>query len=80
MDTTTTKSPAQLSPPSEGQLFVDRANGIWKVRRVTFADSPVGFFIVHLNFGTDLSRMGESMVLGPREFAVLVRDRGLQTV
>ena len=67
-------------PPSEGQLFIDGQDGLWKVARLTIAENPVGFYLVHLCYGPTLDTLSESMILGPREFAALVRDRNLRSV
>lgn len=65
-------------PPAEGQVFLDRDNGIWRVKRLTMAPTPVGFYLVHVSYGTALDKLEDSLVLGPREFAALVRDRDLK--
>jgi hypothetical protein len=65
-------------PPSDGELFIDHQEGLWKVARLTIAENPVGFYLVHLCYGPDLDSLSESMILGPREFAALVRDRNLR--
>lgn len=65
-------------PPAEGQVFVDPAGCYWKVRRLTIAEAPAGFYLVHLSFGTSLDKLVDSMVLGPREFAALIRERDLR--
>lgn len=65
------------APPS-GQVFVDREGNYWKARKVTHADSPPGFFIVHMQHGVSEHELRDSMVLGPREFAALVRERELK--
>lgn len=64
--------------PSEGQLFVDTDGGIWKVKRLTVAENPVGFYLVHLCYGPTVEKLDDSMVLGPREFHALIRDRDLK--
>lgn len=64
--------------PPEGQIYKDSAGAFWKVRRLTVAENPIGFYLVHLAFGQSLDSMEESLVLGPREFAALVRERDLQ--
>jgi hypothetical protein len=64
--------------PVEGQILVDTTGGLWKVKRLTLAANPAGFYLVHLCFGKTLDDMDESMILGPREFAALVRDRDLR--
>ena len=63
--------------PLEGQVFVDPTGGFWKVKRLTVADSPVGFYLVHLCHGPSIAQLEDSLVLGPREFAALLQDRGL---
>ena len=65
-------------PPTEGQTFKDGTGGVWKVKRLTLAENPVGFYLVHLCFGVNLDSLDDSLVLGPREFAALVRDRDLR--
>lgn len=65
-------------PPREGQLYVDGVGGFWKVKRLTIAQNPAGFYLVHLCFGESLDTLDDSMVLGPREFAALLRDRDLR--
>jgi hypothetical protein len=65
-------------PPREGQLYVDGAGGFWKVKRLTVAQNPAGFYLVHLCYGEQLDSLDDSMVLGPREFAALLRDRDLR--
>jgi hypothetical protein len=65
-------------PPLEGQAFTDRDGGHWKVKRLTVAANPVGFYLVHLCYGHSVDSLDDSMVLGPREFAALVRDRDLK--
>ena len=65
-------------PPREGQLYVDGSRGFWKVKRLTVAENPVGFYLVHLCFGHTMESLDDSMVLGPREFAALLRDRDLR--
>lgn len=65
-------------PPKDGQVFVDGRAGFWKVKRLTIAQNPVGFYLVHLAYGSTLDVMDDSMVLGPREFAALVRDQDLK--
>lgn len=64
-------------PPALGQVFTDADGGVWKVRRLTVAETPVGFYLVHIAYGVNLDALGDSLVLGPREFAALVRDRDL---
>lgn len=63
--------------PIEGQIYTDSGGGFWKVRRLTIAEKPAGFYLVHLAYGESLDTMGESLILGPREFAALVRERDL---
>lgn len=65
-------------PPAEGQVFVDRDGAYWKVRRLTVAQNPEGFYLVHLSFGPMLDSLEDSMVLGPREFAALIREKDLR--
>jgi hypothetical protein len=65
-------------PPREGQSFTDREGGHWKVKRLTVAENPRGFYLVHLCYGPSVDSLDDSMVLGPREFAALVRDRDLK--
>lgn len=65
--------------PPEGQIFVDRDGNYWKARKVTHAEgSPRGFFIVHIQHGVSEHELRDSMVLGPREFATLLRERQLK--
>lgn len=64
--------------PPQGQVYVDSQGNYWKARRVTRADSPRGFFIVHLQHGVSEDQLRDSIVLGPREFAALVKDRKLK--
>lgn len=66
-------------PPLAGQVFVDSSGGFWKVARLTIAENPKGFYLVHLSFGPSPESVESSMVLGPREFAALVRDRDLRS-
>lgn len=65
-------------PPLEGQIFTDAAGGFWKVKRLTLAEHPAGFYLVHLCYGSTLESLDDSMILGPREFAALTRDRDLK--
>lgn len=65
-------------PPKEGQVFTDAAGGFWKVKRLTVAENPAGFYLVHLCYGSTLESLDDSMILGPREFAALARDRDLK--
>lgn len=65
-------------PPKDGQVFIDGTGGFWKVKRLTIADNPVGFYLVHLCYGVNLDALDDSLVLGPREFAALARDRDLR--
>lgn len=64
-------------PPQEGQHFVSLGT-FWFVKRLTMSDDPVGFYLVTLSHGPTIHTMHESLVLGPQEFAKLVRDRGLK--
>jgi hypothetical protein len=64
--------------PLEGQVFADGDGGFWKVKRLTLAQNPVGFYLVHLCYGKTLDSLDDSLILGPREFAALIRDRDLQ--
>ena len=57
---------------------MDDGGGLWKVTRLTVAQNPIGFYLVHLSYGPTLDELRDSLVLGPREFAALVRDRGLK--
>lgn len=65
-------------PPVEGQLFSDAHGAFWKVKRLTLAENPRGFYLVHLCHGSTLDALDDSMILGPREFAALTRDRDLK--
>jgi hypothetical protein len=65
-------------PPREGQAFTDRDGGHWKIKRLTVAANPGGFYLVHLSYGQCVDSLDDSMVLGPREFAALLRDRDLK--
>jgi hypothetical protein len=65
-------------PPKQGQLFVDRDGGFWKVARVTMAGNPAGFYLLHLAYGKTLDSLGESLIVGPREFTALARDQDLK--
>jgi hypothetical protein len=65
-------------PPMEGQLFTGADGGFWKVKRLTVAENPVGFYLVHLCYGRSLDFLDDSMILGPREFAALLRDQELR--
>jgi hypothetical protein len=65
-------------PPLAGQLFVDSDASFWKVTRLTRAENPAGFYLVHLAYGTSIDTLEHAMVLGPREFAALERDRDLK--
>lgn len=80
MSSSTTKGPPYDGPPppAEGQVFVDVAGGYWRVRRVTVAESAVGFYLLHLTDGRTLDALVDSMVVGHREFAALARDRDLK--
>lgn len=64
--------------PAEGQVYIDTTGGLWKVKRLTVAENPAGFYLVHLTYGASLERMTDSMILRPREFAALCRDRDLR--
>jgi hypothetical protein len=64
--------------PAQGQVFVDNSGGFWRVRKLTMAPTPRGFYLVHMEYGQSLDALSDSMVLGPREFAALVRDRNLR--
>jgi hypothetical protein len=84
MTTSTTPSAAPPTydappPPKEGQLFGDSQGGVWKVRRLTIAPNPVGFYLVHMAYGPGIDDLRDSLVLGPREFAALVRERDLKS-
>lgn len=52
-------------PPLEGQEFIDALGGFWKVKRLTLATNPAGFYLVHLCFGPTRESIGDSMILGP---------------
>lgn len=65
--------------PREGNLYVDSTGAFWKVKKVTTTDNPAGFYIVHMCHGPTVDDMDDSLVLGPREFAALARDRDLRT-
>ena len=71
------RSYAAPPPPVEGQHFAS-PGVFWVVKRVTLADDPVGFYLVTLCHGPTLESLHESMVLGPHEFAKLVRERRLR--
>lgn len=73
-----TQANAAPSPPLAGQVFSDNSQGFWKVRRLTFAERPVEFYLVHLSYGPSVDDQTESCILGPREFAALVRERELK--
>ena len=77
---TAPQSAPYAGPPAPllGQVFADEDGGFWKVARLTVAKAPVGFYLVHLCYGTTLDSLDESMILGPREFAALTRERGLK--
>lgn len=60
------------------QLFQDFDGGVWKVKRLTVAQAPIGFYLVHLCYGPTLDAIEDSMVCGPSEFAALVRDRNFK--
>jgi len=62
----------------EGQLFREPEGGLWKVRKLTVAENPAGFFLVHLMHGKDVRGLREALVLGPREWAALIRERDLR--
>jgi hypothetical protein len=66
--------------PAEGQVYIDNENSYWRVKRLTVAQSPAGFYLVHLAHGSSLDALTYSMVLGPMEFAALTRDRDLRPV
>jgi hypothetical protein len=64
--------------PREGQVYTDGDGAFWKVKRLTVAENPVGFYLVHLAYGTSLDNLADSLICGPREFAALARDRDLK--
>ena len=64
--------------PLPGQVFADRDGCLWRVSKVSFAPSPSGFYILHLQFSKSQSEFKESMVVGPREWGILIRDRELR--
>jgi hypothetical protein len=66
-------------PPMKGQIFIDREGAYWEVRRLTTAETLPDFYLVHLSYGPSLDKLEPCLVVGPREFAALVRDRNLQT-
>lgn len=66
------------SAPMQGQMFIDREGGYWRVRKLTTAPAPKGFYLVHMEYGATIDALSDTMVLGPREFAALVRDRDLR--
>ncbi len=80
VSSTTSPLPAYDAPPAprEGQVFIDTSGGYWKVKRLTLAENPAGFYLVHLGYGTKLESLNDSMILGPREFAALTRERDLK--
>lgn len=43
---------------------MDSGGGIWKVKRLTVAENPVGFYLVHLCYGPTLEQLDESMIFG----------------
>jgi hypothetical protein len=71
-------APDLLPPPVAGQVYVDASNDYWTVKRVTIAEAPPGFYLVHLDCGPSRGAVTRNMVLGPRAFAALMRDRRLQ--
>jgi hypothetical protein len=75
------KSPKYDGPPAPqvGQLYVDNSGSFWKVARITVAQNPVGFYLLHLCYGESLDDLKESMIVGPREFAALARERDLRS-
>jgi hypothetical protein len=59
-------------------VFADPTGGFWKVKRLTLADDPAGFYLVHLCFGPSLEQLQDPLVLGPREFSAFLHDRRLR--
>jgi hypothetical protein len=71
-------APDLLPPPPAGQVYVDASSSFWRVKRVTHAANPEGFYLVHLECGPTLSHVSDAGVLGPRAFATLVRERNMR--
>jgi hypothetical protein len=65
------------SPPAEGATYTDDEGARWDVTSVSSTDSFPGFYLVHVRVTTAGGAEGAE-VLGPREFAALVRGRGLR--
>jgi hypothetical protein len=64
--------------PEPNTRYVDADNTHWYVRGVVRDERLGGFYIVQLSFGPTQESMPDRIVLGPREFAALVRDKALR--
>jgi hypothetical protein len=62
--------------PAEGAAYVDLDGVRWVVRSITRSENFPDFYLVHLRFVRADGAEGTE-VYGPREFAAVVRERGL---
>ena len=62
--------------PAEGAAYVDLDGVRWVVRSITRSENFPDFYLVHLRF-TRADGAEGTEVYGPREFAAVVRERGL---
>ena len=69
-------TPGWPAAPAEGAAFVDVDGVRWVVRSLTRSDNFPEFYLVHLRFVRADGAEGTE-VYGPREFAAVVRERGL---
>lgn len=67
---------ARPAAPAAGAAFVDQDGVRWVVRSITRSDNFPDFYLVHLRFVRADGAEGTE-VYGPREFAAVVRERGL---
>lgn len=62
--------------PAVGAAFLDQDGIRWEVRSITRSENFPDFYLVHLRFAKADGAEGTE-VYGPREFAAVVRERGL---
>lgn len=59
---------------------MDNSQTYWRVQNITTSANFPGFYLVHLRFGPAPTTLEDTRVLSPREFAALIRERGLRAV
>lgn len=68
--------PIWPAAPAEGTAYVDLEGVRWRITSITRSDNFTDFYLVHIRF-TTASGVEGTEVFGPREFAAIVRERGL---